>query len=63
MILQEQMINFEYSLESISLSKKEQEELSEILNDDFIKIRYRNWLNTGRGHENYPSDPIKKRSR
>lgn len=60
MILQEQMINFGYSLESTSLNKNEHEKLFEILNDDFIKKRYQNWLKTGKGHENYPNDPIKK---
>jgi len=58
MVLREKMIDFGYDLSATPLEKKEWDELFEILNDDFIKIRYLSWLKTGRGHQKYPNQSL-----
>ena len=56
MVLRDQMIDFGYDLAAVPLEKNEWDELFDILNDDFIKERYRSWLETGYGHQKYPNE-------
>jgi len=58
MILREQIQEFDYELGAIPLTKSEWDELFTILNDDFVKDRYRYWLKTGQGHQKYPNEPL-----
>ncbi len=60
MVLREQMLKLDYDLAASPLNTEEWKKLFNILNDDFIKQRYARWLKSGKGHESYPSDPIKK---
>ena len=57
-ILMEQMINFGYTPSGVFPNIDEWEKLFLIINDEFIKERFTNWLQTGKGHQLYPSDPI-----
>lgn len=58
MINRSVMHNFNYFLSGIHLSKEEWIKLYDILRDPIIKERYKHWLKTGEGVEQYPTDPL-----
>lgn len=58
LVLREEMLRFNYQLGAKILNEGAWQELYEILHDDFIKERFAYFLQTGKGHDAYPSDPV-----
>jgi hypothetical protein len=57
MICRKEMKAFDYPLTGTWLNRRQWDRLYDVLSDDFIQGRFRNWLKTNQGIEGYPSDP------
>ncbi len=55
LIVRNMMLKFGYDLTGVWLSREEWDELYAILEDDFISKRFKHWLKTNKGVEDYPS--------